>query len=92
MSISKLISLCKASVHITANSHRAYFQRVEEYLMETPEGIEDIKPELLSKMAETDTLIVLQFYPFTSIGSYVIYHYNIDRAIERALEIIAENS
>ena len=41
-------------------------------------------------MIETNTIIDLQFYPHTPVGSYQIYHYDLDKALDEALEILAK--
>ena len=49
---------------------------------------EPIEADVLQKMIETDTIVRLQFYPLTPIGFYVIFHYDVERAIEQALAIL----
>ena len=50
--------------------------------------MEDISKEVYEKMIELNTIIELQFYPDTPIGSYKIYHYDLEMAIDEALTII----
>jgi len=89
--INKLINKCKCGVHITINSHRDYYETVEQHFKSNPiiqEDLEDIPKEVYEKMIELNTIIELQFYPDTPIGSYKIYHYDLEMAIDEALTII----
>ena len=49
---------------------------------------DDIESDVLNKMIETNTMIELQFYPDTPIGFYKIYHYDLEQAIDIALNSI----
>jgi len=44
----------------------------------------------LDKIYETNNLVHIQFYPDTPIGFYNILHYDLDKALDLALEIIDE--
>ena len=67
------------------DQHRNYLESVEEYFNNLPEAFKDVEPEVLAKMIEMDTVIDLQFYPDTPIGSYSILHYDLDLALDEAL-------
>jgi hypothetical protein len=91
--LQKLLSLSKCTVHLTVNQHRNYYETVQDRIndlgsMECPVEIED---EILAVMISTDTMIELQFYPDTPIGSYCIYHYDLDSALDEALACFPEN-
>lgn len=85
--LKKLLSLCKCGVFLTVNEHRDYYisavERLEDLAgMECPpEYSDDVK----QKMIESDTIIELQFYPDTPIGSYTILHHDIDAALDAAI-------
>jgi hypothetical protein len=84
-----LLDRCKCGVFLTVNEHRDLYQTAEYRLNEIrkwdEDGINDIPPAVLEKMIETDTIIELQFYPDTPIGSYKIYHYDLQLALEEAM-------
>lgn len=91
--LKKLMEKCKCGVFLVVNEHRDYYQSAQERLdnhymrLECPPEIpEDVK----KKMIELDTIIELQFYPDTPIGSYCILHWDLDTALDEALEIIKE--
>ena len=81
--LTELIKEAKFSVSITANNHRDYYETIEQYIK--AEERKDISNDIWLKMIELDTCIELQVYPNTPIGSFTIYHYDVDKAIEKAL-------
>ena len=99
--ISELIQLCRAGVYIGVDNHKApftlmcnqhkdYYQDPEHYIRDlTPGGeeLDEVPRDVIEEMIKRDTIIELQFYPRTPVGFYKIYHYDIDAAIEQALEI-----
>jgi hypothetical protein len=88
--LNELISLCKASVTITINNHKDGYQTVLEHIDSI--GVKKyISEDVLNKMVNKDTVIELQAYPDTPIGSYTIYDYDVDKAVESMLEIVKNN-
>lgn len=88
--LQELLSRCKCGVYLTVNQHRDYYETAEESLFEM-DGLEcppEIEPETRKVMIEKDTIIILQFYPDTPIGSYDVYHYEIEKALDEALDIL----
>lgn len=84
---------CQCSVSITINRHRNYYQSIQEGVDDINQILNSCKSELLSeeianKMIEHNTIIDLQFYPNTPIGFYSIYHYDLEMALDEALEIL----
>jgi hypothetical protein len=92
--IEELAKKCKASVYLTVNEHRNYYQTAEAFLKER-EGYAcppEIDDDVRQRMIDTDTVINLQFYPSTPIGSYDIYHFDVEEAIKIALDILKGES
>lgn len=89
----ELITKCKASVTITVNDHRNYYETVKEKFNEEPDaGFRDeIDDDVFNKMVETDTVIEIQLYPDTPVGFYRVYHYDIEKAIDLALSVLIES-
>jgi hypothetical protein len=83
--IKLLYSTCKAGVLISINEHRNYYETIEENIGNKLDGI---NPAVLCKMKELDTLIVIQFYPDIPIGFYLVYHYDLELAIDETLELL----
>jgi hypothetical protein len=91
--LKELMRRCKCSVSVTVNAHRDYYETAEVSLsdmssrrVEAPE----IDPTVRAKMIETDTIIEVQFYPNTPVGFYVVYHYDLDAALDEALACFGE--
>ena len=86
--LKELLSKCKCGVFITVNQHRNYYQSVNDKLDEIAclEDPPDISEDVRNKIIETDTVIEIQFYPDTPIGSYSVYHWDLDMALDEALE------
>lgn len=82
----ELVSKCKCSVEICVNDHRDVYETVEGYIDNHDK--KEIEEEVFNEMIKTDTIVRLQFYPKTPIESYVVYHYDIDKAVDKALEIM----
>jgi len=79
----QLIEACKCSVHITVNQHRDYYESVDVYMSNRDDA--EVAPEVLQKMIESDTVIQVQCYPRTPIGSFSVFHYDVKSAIEEAM-------
>ena len=90
--IKELLSKCKASVSITVNQHRNYHQSVKQYIEEQAqlddELIEEIGLCVYEEMKKTDTIIEIHAYPHTPIGSYLVIHHDIDKAVRIVLDYI----
>lgn len=93
--LQQLVKDCKSSVHLEFNLHTVDYMSAAEWIdreienMDNHDGSdsEDLKRHR-DKMIETDSIIELQFYPDTPIGSYTIYHYDLDMALDEALDIL----
>lgn len=93
--LKQLLAKCKASVTITANNHRDYYQSVEEYLkkramLEGIEGdfIEEIGVEVFEEMKASDTVIEVRAYPDSPISFFEVFHHDIEEALRIALNSI----
>ena len=91
----ELVSMCRASVEIGVNNHRDYYLTVKEYIEEAAmldeELLNELDGDVYKKMIETNTIIEVHAYPNTPIGSYKLYHYDIDKAVELMIETIKQN-
>lgn len=90
--LKELLSKCKASVSITVNQHRDYYQSVKDYIEEQAQLDEDLIEEIgldvYEEMQKTNTVIEIEAYPDTPIGSYRILHYDIDKAVRIMLDCV----
>ena len=85
--LKNLLSRCKCGVFITVNEHRGYYQSARDWFQEHDqyECPPEVEPEVRATMIGTNTVIQIQFYPDTPVGSYSIYHYDLDAALDAAL-------
>lgn len=89
----ELISLCKCEVSITINQHKNSYTTAEQEMNEgiCKEDFAEIDPEIREVMIEKDKIICIQFYTNTPVGFYVVYHHNIDLAMDEAIHIAKSN-
>ena len=84
-----LIEKCANSVSVEVNQHRDFHQSVEEYFKDNSimeDYLEDIDVEVYKKMIELDTIVEIQFYPTNSVGFFKVFHYDLETALDIALE------
>lgn len=84
-----LLSLCKGEVMISVNPHKSYYETVEEYLNDLRNN-NDATPEDIAEMIRLDTLVEITAYPNTPVGSFSIYHYDIDKGINEMISLITK--
>lgn len=82
----ELVSLCKASVEISVNDHKSYYESVEYHINE--DDRKNIDKEVFEEMIKRDTVVKVQVYPHTPIRFFVVYHYDIDKAVEIAVDAV----
>jgi hypothetical protein len=90
--LKSLIEQCKCGVYLTVNEHRDDRKTAQQWLDELEENISspDIDPLVRLVMIETNTVIELQFYPNTPIGSYHIVHHDLDAALTMAMQCLEQ--
>ena len=88
----QLLKKCKCSVSLTVNRHRDYYESAALCLerMASNECPPKIEEDIKKVMEETNTIVEIEFCPHTPIGSYSIYHYDVEKALDEALEILEE--
>jgi len=94
--LSQIQQKCKCSVSISINKYKDYYQTIQEGIDDVNRilgscGSEPLSKEMVNKMIECNTIIDLQFYPDTPVGSYSIYHYDLEMALDEALEILKQD-
>lgn len=93
MTLQELLDRCKAGVYLTVNQHRDYYQTAEVYLAEQDQNEcpPQIEPAVRAEMIRLNTIVCLQFYPYTPIGSYEVYHYTVEGALADAALCFADD-
>lgn len=87
----ELMSKCECLVSIGVNEHRGFYQSVSEHLKDCILDDDEISEDVLNRMIETDTIVKVYAFPNTPIGSYRIFHYDIDIAMDLILECVNNN-
>lgn len=71
-------------VLVECNQHRSYYDAIEK--AEGLEGLEDAA--LRAEIVERKTLVVIQVYPDTPIGFFLVWHWDMQKAVELAYEAV----
>jgi hypothetical protein len=89
-----LLARCKCGVILTVNDYRNSYETPEEAI-EFYDGLAcapDINDYVMTGILSTGNIIDLIFYPNTPISSYHIVHYDLDAALDKALECLDQQS
>lgn len=87
--IEQLVSSCKGSVSITFNDNTTNYESVEECLNTDFTGLyKDLDEEVKAEMIKRNRMVEVHFYPNTPVGFYHVTHYDLEMAIDQALEIL----
>ena len=91
--LNEILQKCKCGVYLSVNGYRDYYQTIQEGIDDinqslSSSGSDFLSKEMTNKMIEHNKIISLQFYSDTPIGSYSIYHYDLEMALDKALDIL----
>lgn len=91
--LEELISLCKCSVSLYINPHKSTDETISEYFFrafcgETNNAVAVVGKELFEEIVKQNNLIELVFYPYTHLSFFHLYHYDLDKILDTALEMI----
>ena len=91
--LEKLMSRCKFTIYITVNAHKNDYMSVEEWFSKSDSEFMEELGVLLQELIDRDTVIEVQAYPLNPIGSYRVFHYDLESACKLINEAIeAENA
>jgi hypothetical protein len=82
----ELVLLCNASVEISVNDHKDYYKSVEQHINEEERG--EIEDDIFDEMVKRNTIVKVMAYSRIPVGFFVVYHYDIDMAVNIALEAV----
>jgi hypothetical protein len=89
----QVVAMCKCEVILTVNSHRGDYESLAAFLDEYAgfnEDYAEIPADVRAEMIARDTLVHLQFYPRTTIGSYSVIHFDVNEAVRIGLQILTD--
>lgn len=87
--IKHIVKVCKAEVDITFNANTSSYMTVKEYI-ENDDRYEDVEARVKNRMCDTDSMVEVYFYPDTPVGPYHIAHYDLEMALDEAIEILKD--
>ena len=83
-----IVNRCKYGVYISINEHRGAYETVGDFIANLMGGLESIPKDVFEKMVELDTVAQVQFYPDTPIDFYTCWHYDLDKCLHEAANIV----
>ena len=86
----KLIAGCNSGVAVLINDNKTVYQTAEQYFAQLESfntGI-DVSEEIMKEMISRDFIVNIHFYPRTSVAFYSVYHYDLEAALDEALECL----
>jgi len=92
ITLQELVDLCKASVHVDFNPHKAYYESIEDHLLDEicrnqknkPSlVVEELGEERTARLFAGDTLVTLQWYPDTPVGSCKVYGQTLEECLSQ---------
>ena len=83
----KIMQRAKAGVHIEINGHRNVYETAADKLMELKQiDLLDVSDEVRKHIIETDTLIKFLVYKDTPVGFHLVFHYDLELAVQEMAE------
>ena len=86
--LERLAARCKASVEVCFHPHTSDYQTIQEYLSA---GYGDFDREFPEGGEKWTSLVEIQFYPITPIGSHLVQGETLEDAVREAHQILDEN-
>ncbi len=82
-----------ASLHLTHNQHKAYYETVEQWEAHHEDRCQDwVSDEQRAKAIAANDVWELQWYPITPIGSYCLLACDLGALLEAAGEVAADDA
>lgn len=91
--LDQLVARCRGSVSIDINDHRGE-STLEEYVKQHVNYggriRSEVSAEVYDEMIKRDTLITVHFYPISVGGFNVVFHYDLESALDAALDTLRD--
>lgn len=100
--LTKLQSLCKASIQVNINDHLTVHESAKHYLLDVACALYngkqitsdayvlnelDTDTETLNRMYDSNSIVCVTFFPFSTNGSYTVYDSTLDNALDECLSV-----
>lgn len=76
----KMLPEHQASLHITHNQHKSYYEKADEYLRDRKCDAPD---DVIKAMILANSIWEIQWYPDTPIGFNIVYGATLTQALEQ---------
>lgn len=88
MTLDELVSKCKCGVHLTVNGYKDYYGTISERFsaLDQLNGIDWATESEKEKIIKLDSLVELQYYKNTPVGSVTIISFSVKDALNQANE------
>lgn len=85
--LKQLMNRCEYGVHLTINGHRDRNETAEQWIAQQKEAPASlyISNDAQAAILASNTIVDLQFYPYTPVCFYRIVHHDLDKALDEAL-------
>lgn len=84
--LKRIAAHCKGSAHVNINDHRTNYWTVQQFLDDLSQTErEELPAEVVAGMLAADCVVQIIAYPRTAIGSYRVWHWNLEAAIDHIL-------
>lgn len=91
--VEKLAKLCRGAFDIHVNPHHKETVSVEEYMTldNHASKVKDIiDRRVYGEMIKSDTIMCVMYRPSALSGYRVAYHYNLEKAMDEAIQIMEQ--
>lgn len=85
ITLEELVSRCKGSVSVEFNPHRDCYESIYEFMVGW--SCYFLGGERFNKLIIGDSLVVLRYYPISSIGFHQVYGQTLEECLEQVEEV-----
>jgi len=89
--LKQLASMCKGTVTVQVNGYKNNYETASQHLanLKLARGEDFEIPEHVQQtMIQIGSVVEVSFYPDSPVGFYSVYHWDLEAAIDEALEIM----
>jgi hypothetical protein len=91
--IQEINRLCNFEWSLEVNTHKSFHSSIEDHnFPHFNSGNDTIPIELQKEILNKEICVCLSLYPSNSVGCYFVYHYDLDKALDKALKILSNES
>lgn len=88
--LEELMGLCKCGVFVRINEHESYYESVVDAIVSYTDLDMELGEEIEYEMKSRNSVIDIQCYPLTPVGSIKVVHYDLEMALGLAVSAVRE--